>query len=77
MEPLTKFSLQSPLNCSNFCDMSSWALPTALRIVPNTTETKRNMLNCQPAGMNEWRNKRNIQSLKKKKKDMLTLQKTM
>lgn len=40
MKPLTKFSLQSPLNCSNFCDMRSWALPTALRIVPKTTKTQ-------------------------------------
>lgn len=38
-EPLTKFSLQRPRNCSNFCAMRSCALPTALRIVPNTAHT--------------------------------------
>lgn len=35
-----RFSLQRPLNCSNFCEIRSWALPTALRIVPNTSSER-------------------------------------
>ena len=33
---LTKFCSQRPRNCWNFCDISSWALPTALRTFPKT-----------------------------------------
>lgn len=46
-EPLTKFSLQRPRNCSNFCAMRSCALPTALRIVPNTAHTQKKKLHYQ------------------------------
>ena len=33
---LTKFCSQRPRNCWNFWDISSWALPTALRTFPKT-----------------------------------------
>lgn len=32
----TRFSSHSSRNCWNFWDISSWALPTALRIFPRT-----------------------------------------
>lgn len=34
---LTRFSSHSSLNCWNFWDIRSWALPTALLIFPRTT----------------------------------------
>lgn len=36
----TRFSSHSSRNCWNFWDISSWALPTALRIFPRTAEGK-------------------------------------
>ena len=38
---LTRFSSHSSLNCWNFWDMRSWALPIALLIFPRTTRTDR------------------------------------
>lgn len=37
----TRFSSHSSRNCWNFWDISSWALPTALRIFPMTAERRR------------------------------------
>lgn len=37
----TRFSSHSSRNCWNFWDISSWALPTALRILPRTAERHR------------------------------------
>lgn len=37
----TRFSSHSSRNCWNFWDISSWALPTALRIFPMTAERHR------------------------------------
>lgn len=34
----TKFCSHSPRNCWNFCDIRSWALPTALRTFPSTED---------------------------------------
>lgn len=36
----TRFSSHSSRNCWNFWDISSWALPTALRIFPRTAGKK-------------------------------------
>jgi len=40
----TRFCSHRPLNCWNFWDMRSWALPTALRTFPKTTERERETL---------------------------------
>lgn len=37
----TRFSSHSSRNCWNFWDISSWALPTALRIFPRTAGEDR------------------------------------
>lgn len=37
---LTRFCSQRPRNCWNFWDISSWALPTALRTFPKTEKEK-------------------------------------
>jgi len=42
----TKFSSQSSRNCWNFCDISNWALPTALRILPRTKHTQKKRIGC-------------------------------